>query len=244
MEGWIKLHRKITEWEWYNDSNTFRLFLHILLKANRDDNKWRGTIIKRGQLFTSVSHLSRELKISEKSIRNGLLRLSKSSELGIQGASNGTMITISKYEDYQQKDDTKGKQSGKRGANDGRTKGDKQEGEEYKNINNSTLWRENFEIYLKEMTEAYLKLKTDKFFINAQQDYYPGIDIPLSLQKSVENFWGLPAGWENKKKSKIKTPDWAETFKNTLSQKQNQVYKKRQTELQVNENLFKTPDKW
>jgi len=132
MEGWIKLHRKIIEWEWYDDANTFRLFLHLLLKANCDDNNWRGLTIRRGQLFTSIKHLSSELKISEKSIRNGLLRLSKSGELGIQGASHGTMVTINKYEDYQQIKESKGKPSGEQGANEGQTKGDKQEEEEYK----------------------------------------------------------------------------------------------------------------
>ena len=35
MSGWIKLHRKITEWEWYSDANTFRVFMHLLLTAIR-----------------------------------------------------------------------------------------------------------------------------------------------------------------------------------------------------------------
>ena len=33
MSGWIKIHRKITEWEWYDDVNTFRLFMHLILKS-------------------------------------------------------------------------------------------------------------------------------------------------------------------------------------------------------------------
>ena len=32
--GWISLYRKFTEWEWYTDANTMRVFLHLLLKAN------------------------------------------------------------------------------------------------------------------------------------------------------------------------------------------------------------------
>jgi hypothetical protein len=39
MSGWIKIHRSILEWEWYEDTNTFRLFMHLILKANHKDRK-------------------------------------------------------------------------------------------------------------------------------------------------------------------------------------------------------------
>ena len=36
QQGWIKIHRQLTEWEWYDDLNTFRLFIskNIINKAN------------------------------------------------------------------------------------------------------------------------------------------------------------------------------------------------------------------
>ena len=40
MSGWIKIHRQILEWEWYSDTNTFRVFLHLLLKANHKEKKY------------------------------------------------------------------------------------------------------------------------------------------------------------------------------------------------------------
>ena len=49
MEGWIKLHRKILDWEWYTDAPVRILFEHLLLTANSEDKKWRGMTIKRGQ---------------------------------------------------------------------------------------------------------------------------------------------------------------------------------------------------
>jgi hypothetical protein len=110
--------------------------------------------------------------------------------------------------------------------------------------NNPSSWRDDFNIYLKEMSTEYLRLKSDKIFLNSQQTYYPGIDIALSLQKSVENYWGTPVGWKNKKKTKTENPDWSATFKNALSQKQNQVYRKKQSDIIFNDNLYKTPAKW
>ena len=46
MNGWIKLHRKITEWEWYTDRNTLAVFLHLLIMANIEDKKYRGYDVK------------------------------------------------------------------------------------------------------------------------------------------------------------------------------------------------------
>ncbi len=36
-DGFIKLHRKIIDWEWYDDINTKTLFIHIL-SADADMN--------------------------------------------------------------------------------------------------------------------------------------------------------------------------------------------------------------
>ena len=49
--GFILIHRKITNWEWYSDTNVFCAFLHCIFLANWEDKKWRGITIKRGQFF-------------------------------------------------------------------------------------------------------------------------------------------------------------------------------------------------
>ena len=131
MDGWIKLHRIITEWEWYDDSNTFRLFIHLLLKANSKDAIWRGEPIKRGQMITSIAHLSEELKLSVKQIRISMYKLKRTNEVASERANNSTRLTINKYDSYQAKPNkegqTKGQRLGEGGANEGQTKGDKQE---------------------------------------------------------------------------------------------------------------------
>lgn len=104
MEGWIKIHRKITDWEWYDDANTFRLFLHLLLNANVADRKWHGQVIGRGQLLTSRKVLSQEIGISEQSVRTSMNRLNSTNEITIQPTKDGTLVTICKFEDYQSND--------------------------------------------------------------------------------------------------------------------------------------------
>lgn len=56
-QGWIKLHRTLLKWEWYHDSKMVHLLVHLILKANHEDKRWRGIVIKRGQLATSQYHL-------------------------------------------------------------------------------------------------------------------------------------------------------------------------------------------
>lgn len=83
-QGFIKLHRKILEWEWYNDLNTFKLFVHCLLKANYIDKKWKGKEIKRGSFVSGRIELSKETGISQQSIRTSITKLKSTSNLTIK----------------------------------------------------------------------------------------------------------------------------------------------------------------
>ncbi|WP_027178789.1 hypothetical protein [Maridesulfovibrio bastinii] len=120
MAGWVKLHRSILDWEWYDDTNVFRLFIHLILTANYEDKKWRGKIIKKGQIATSIAKLAEATGLTPKMVRGAIQKLEKSNELVTEGASNYTLITICKYNKYQFQDNNEGKQR----ANEGQTKGE------------------------------------------------------------------------------------------------------------------------
>lgn len=131
MEGWVRFHRKIEEWEWYTDPNVFRLFFHLVLKANHQDNTWRGQDVKRGQHITSINKLSEALDLSPKQIRLAMDKLKRTNEVATKGTNKNTLVTIVNYDFYQSKDDDKGKQKGEQQGNPktnkGQTKGNKQE---------------------------------------------------------------------------------------------------------------------
>lgn len=120
MQGWVSFHRQITEWEWYTDPNTFRLFFHLVLMANNSDGNWRGVAVKRGQHITSVKKLAEALNLSEKQIRTSLDKLKSTKEITTLGANKYTIVTIEKYALYQ--DDDKKKAS--KQANKGQSKGE------------------------------------------------------------------------------------------------------------------------
>ena len=119
MEGYIALHRKILEWEWYDDMNVFRLFMHCLLKANHKDKEWRGNVIKRGSFISSLGKLSQETGLTVKQVRTSLDKLKRTSEMASKGTSQHTVFTIKNYDEYQ----SGGKQKDKRRASEGQAKG-------------------------------------------------------------------------------------------------------------------------
>ena len=131
MEGWIKLHRKMLEWEWYNDNNTKILFLHLLLTANHKEKKWQGKIIERGQKLTSLQHLAEETHLTLRQVRTSLNKLKSTNEITIKTTNKYTLVTIEKYNNYQdnnQEDDIQNDiQNDKRTTNERQTNDNKQE---------------------------------------------------------------------------------------------------------------------
>lgn len=101
MDGWIKLHRKLLDWQWYDDTNIVRVFLHLLLKANFETRDWHDTSIERGQLVTSIKNLAAETHLSAMQIRRALTQLQKTKEIIIETTNKYTMITICNYAKYQ-----------------------------------------------------------------------------------------------------------------------------------------------
>ena len=101
QQGWIKLHRQILEWEWYSDNNCFRLFLHLLLKANHKEKRFKGIELKVGSIVTSRDLLARETGLTSQQIRTALTKLISTNEITSVTSSQGTIIQIVSYEKYQ-----------------------------------------------------------------------------------------------------------------------------------------------
>jgi len=99
--GFIKLDRKILQWEWYQESNTFRVFTHCLLKANFQEKRWQGQIIKRGSFITSISNLSKETGLTFQQVRTALNKLQATGEITSKATNRNTQLTINNYDKYQ-----------------------------------------------------------------------------------------------------------------------------------------------
>tara|TARA_R100000655_G_scaffold108800_1_gene161542 strand:+ start:142 stop:1239 length:1098 start_codon:yes stop_codon:yes gene_type:complete len=117
MKGFIKLHRSIIDWEWYQDKNTRLVFIHLLLTANYTAKPWRGQIIERGQLITSIKKLSHAVGLTTQQTRRALKNIQKSKEVTIKTTNKFTLLTIDNYNTYQDSTICENKQNNKQTTN-------------------------------------------------------------------------------------------------------------------------------
>lgn len=99
--GYIQLHRRILNWEWYSHIPVKTLFIHLLIKANYQDKRWRGIIVPRGSVVTSRAKLAKETGLTERQIRSALASLQKSNEVSSETTNNYSIISIINYDMYQ-----------------------------------------------------------------------------------------------------------------------------------------------
>ena len=118
-KGFIVLNREILDWEWYDDIKTKVLFLHLLLTANHKEQKWQGKVINKGELITSIAHLSAETGLSQREVRTALNHLKSTGEVTDKIYSKFRIITVKSYDSFQSSDRQNDSQAtGKRQAND------------------------------------------------------------------------------------------------------------------------------
>ena len=132
-QGWIKLHRKILEWEWFTDPNTLMVFVYLLCHAQWHDSRFMGHEVKAGQLVTGRKKIAEDLKISEQSVRTSLNHLKSTNEITINSTSQYSIITVNNWDKWQAEGQTTGQAEGKQRATDKEYK-EIEEGKEVKEI--------------------------------------------------------------------------------------------------------------
>lgn len=100
--GWVKLHRKLLEWEWYGDAHMVHLLVHLLLTATHEDMEYKGLTIKRGQLVTTIENLAKALGTSKTSTWRRLKQLENGMILEIKVEYRETLVTICNFDSYQE----------------------------------------------------------------------------------------------------------------------------------------------
>lgn len=158
MNGYIKLQRKFTSWEWYKNANTSRVFLHLLLIAEWEDRAFEGHIIPAGCVYVSIPKIASDLKLSTKEVRTALQHLQGSGEIGketsAKWASKGQVLRIENWAFYQGEASKNGRQTaGKRQA-----KGKSTIIKENKNIKNSKQEEDVLALLTEEEADTLEKL--------------------------------------------------------------------------------------
>lgn len=134
MSDYIKLSRRILDWEWYGDINTCRLFLHMLLKTNWKDGRFQGTEVPRGSFVSSIAKLAEETGLTERKVRTALEHLKMTGEVTSRSHSKFTVFTIKNYNCYQSNDTQSDRQATSNRQADDRQSTTIEEGKKGRNI--------------------------------------------------------------------------------------------------------------
>lgn len=107
MEGWLKLYRKIRDWEWYKDINTKTVWLDLLVTANIRDCTYKGQVVPRGSLLTTYDDIAYATGLTKDEIRTAFKHLRASHTITTRKLLNKMLVTLCNFEDYQESESMK-----------------------------------------------------------------------------------------------------------------------------------------
>lgn len=102
--GWIKLHRSLLDWEWWDDHNATRLLIYLLVSVNYEKKKWMGQTINPGQIVTSWEKLSDATGLTIRQCRTSMDKLEKSRQITRKATNKWQAITLMKWDKLQGED--------------------------------------------------------------------------------------------------------------------------------------------
>lgn len=105
MEGWVKLHRQLLESAIFKNERLLRIWIWCLLKATyKQCETMMGNqlvILEKGQFIFGRKDASEELKINESTLYKDMKNLEKLKMCNIKSNNKFSIVTIEKWELYQ-----------------------------------------------------------------------------------------------------------------------------------------------
>ena len=160
MSGWIKLHRRLLDWEWYDDQNVFRVFMHLLLTANFEPSKYKGYDIPAGCKVAGVHALAEQTGLTSQKVRTALDKLKSTKEITIKTTNKFSIISVRCWNDYQRdnKQITNHQQTSNKQVTTSK------EGKELKKERKKVEYTEDFETWWKSYPHRTDKPEAFKYF--------------------------------------------------------------------------------
>lgn len=139
--GYVKLHRSFLDWEWYDDDDCVKLFLHLLMIANWQETKWHGQSLPAGSKIISQVELAARFGWSRQKMGRTLDKLKSTGEVICKAGTKWTLVALVNWAKYQSDDQQSGHEPGTKRAPSGHETGTKRaqnkkgRREEGKNVN-------------------------------------------------------------------------------------------------------------
>lgn len=102
-ESYIKIYRKLADWEHFDDSYTFHVYMFLLIFAVGNDTIYNGIHLKAGQFVTTVKKISERTGLTVKQVRRCIDVLKESGEITTDSTNQYTIFTVLNYSRYQGK---------------------------------------------------------------------------------------------------------------------------------------------
>lgn len=135
---YIKIFHKMLDWGWYGDTNTFRVFMHILLRANYRESEYLGHKIGAGECVFGYNAWADQLGLSVRQIRTAIDHLKSTNEIRVRATNRFSIITVVKWEFWQIEEGHSDKRTTRRATNDRQTS-DKQATTSKESKNTTTI---------------------------------------------------------------------------------------------------------
>lgn len=101
LNGFVKIHRKMLQWGWYQDSDVKSVFLHLLLTASYKETEWMGKKIHKGQVVVGTEKMAAELGLTRQTVRTAISKLKSTNEITTESTNKFTIVTLVNWEEYQ-----------------------------------------------------------------------------------------------------------------------------------------------
>lgn len=98
---YLKIPYSILDCGWVNSPNTFLVFMHLMLLANRKPHRYMDGIIDRGEVLASYAFLAEHTGLSIQNVRTAVNNLKKSNMITSRKINRTNIFRITKFMDYQ-----------------------------------------------------------------------------------------------------------------------------------------------
>jgi hypothetical protein len=183
------LYRSVLNWEWFKDQNVLQFYIYCLLKANESDISYKGIEVKRGSFITTLKDISEDTGLSMRQTRTCIDRLKTTQNLTSKTTNKFTILTICKYDDYNntlnKKDIKSDKQNDKQTTNKNR-KNDKQKQPQKISFSESEIYD------LKAFSDAFPEWSKEqkRYYFDAADDYSNQGNKYINWKSAINN-WAL-----------------------------------------------------
>ncbi len=194
----IKLYYSLLDWEWSTEPSTFRVFIHLLLTANRKPRPYNGEMIYRGEVLASYEFISQSTGLSIQNVRTAINNLLSTNTITKRKVDSVNVYNIVNYNKWQNSRYDSDKSFNNKNFNNYRYNNSFNNNRFNNNFNNNRFYNEysdhnipvhrqynNFSAYQKQYnnTSTIRQQEYNKRVTNYQQEY----NKPLTTLRYCEN---------------------------------------------------------